>query len=378
MRLIHFTCKRFQYFSADNIYIYNLAKAFYAAINKNYLLVFAGENYREKIAVNSVNMRLFAWKDNHFFYFWLPIIVYFFWTPFFIFYKKLSSKDCWFFASDPNMLWILIFWRRIFRFKYKICSDWHMLFNNWKDNYIAANSNKLITTSVKLKKAIISKSGIDDGKIITVYGGIDIGNYQQRDKISARKLLNLPLDKKIIGYVGLFKSLGMEKGIDTMIEALALLDKEYYMAFIGGKDSEIKTYEELAAKKNVLDRCIFAGRKNFDEVARYEQAMDILVIPYPDRPHFRNYGFPMKVYEYMAAGRPIIYSQLELTEEVLSDCGFTFKPDDAYGLAEKIKYVMNADNNEEVGKKTEMAFNKVKQFTWQAKAEKIINFIKRA
>ena len=69
----------------------------------------------------------------------------------------------------------------------------------------------------------------------------------------------------------------------------------------------------------------------------YEQASDALVIPYPDKPHFRLYGFPMKVYEYMASQRPIIYSKLELVEEVLSDCGYGFTPDDPIDLAEKNK-----------------------------------------
>ena len=45
----------------------------------------------------------------------------------------------------------------------------------------------------------------------------------------------------------------------------------------------------------------------------------------------------MKVYEYMASQRPIVYSKLELAEEVLSDCGYGFAPDDPKDLAEKIK-----------------------------------------
>ena len=72
-------------------------------------------------------------------------------------------------------------------------------------------------------------------------------------------------------------------------------------------------------------------------MALYEQASDVLVIPYPDKPHFRLYGFPMKVYEYMASQRPIVYSKLELAEEVLPDCGYGFVPDDPNDLVEKIK-----------------------------------------
>ena len=106
----------------------------------------------------------------------------------------------------------------------------------------------------------------------------------------------------------------------------------------------------------------FEERKNFQEVNLYEQASDVLVIPYPDKPHFRLYGFPMKVYEYIVARVPIIYSKLELTEEVLSDCGYGFVPDDPKDLAEKIKQAILKKDSDG---KTKIAYEKVRNYTWQ-------------
>ena len=208
---------------------------------------------------------------------------------------------------------------------------------------------------------------------MVVYGGVDIDNYRHIDKNEARKILNLPADKNIVGYVGLFKTMGMEKGISAMIESLKNLSENEIMIFIGGKDEEIREYKKLAQENGVLERCIFEGRKDFKEVVLYEQASDVLVIPYPDKPHFRLYGFPMKVYEYMVSQRPIVYSKLELAEEVLSDCGYGFIPDDPKDLAEKIKEAVNAKDADE---KIKIAYEKVKNYTWQKKAENIVAFIK--
>ena len=371
MKLIHISTKKFQSLTADSIYILNLAEQFNSLLGQDYFMVIGGKLPRQLKNVQLMNLNFRSWRST-FLNFWLPYFFYFFWLPFFIVKKRLSSGAI-FFSNDPYLLAHLIRLRKVFRFKYKVCSDWHMLYNNWRDKYIAVNSDFLITTSAKLKNLLIEKTKINPEKILVAYGGIDLDNYKNVDKSEARRTLKLPLDKKIVGYIGLFKTMGMEKGINTMILALRNLSEDVIMAFIGGKDEEILEYKKLAKENGVLDRCIFEGRKDFKEVVLYEQASDALVIPYPDKPHFRLYGFPMKVYEYMASQRPIIYSKLELAEEVLSDCGYGFVPDDPIDLAEKIKQAIDA---KDVDGKTKIAYKKVKNYTWQKKAENIIEFIK--
>ena len=370
MKLVHITTKKFQSLSADNVYILNLAEQFNNLLKGGYSIVVANKNVDQLKKISVINLRLRKWKIV-FLNFWTPYFFYFFWLPFFVF-KTKRERAVVFFSNESLLLSYLIILRKIFKCKYEICSDWHMLNNNWRDKYIAINSDFLITTSIKLKDLLIKKTKINLEKILVAYGGVDLDNYKKIDKNEARKILNLPIDKNIISYVGLFKTMSMEKGINTMILALKNLNKNEIMLFIGGKNEEIKEYKKLAKENGVLDRCIFEGRKDFNEVVLYEQASDVLVIPYPDRPHFRLYGFPMKVYEYMASQRPIVYSKLELVEEVLSDCGYGFIPDDTKDLAEKIKQAINAKN---VDEKVRIAYEKVKNYTWQKKAEKIIEFI---
>ena len=79
-----------------------------------------------------------------------------------------------------------------------------MLYNNWRDKYIAVNSDFLITTSAKLKNLLIEKTKINSGKVLVVYGGVDLDNYEKTDKNKARTVLSLPLGKNVVGYVGLF------------------------------------------------------------------------------------------------------------------------------------------------------------------------------
>ena len=244
MKLIHLTAKRFQSLSADNIYILNLAEKFNNLLGKDYSIVVASKLSEQFKDTAVINLRLKTW-ETVFLNFWLPYVFYFFWLPFFIF-KIKSTSDVVFFSNESYLLSYLIRFRKIFKFKYKICSDWHMLYNNWRDNYIAFNSEFLVTTSVKLKNLLIKKTKINPEKILVAYGGVNLDNYKNLDKNEARKILNLPTDKNVVGYIGFFKTMDMEKGIAIMIKSLSFLDKNFVMVFMGGRDVEISEYKKIA------------------------------------------------------------------------------------------------------------------------------------
>jgi len=374
MKLIQLTARKFQYVTADSIYTSNLAEAFQKKLGDDYLLIVAGKATEQFKKVNILNLNLKVWSKRTLYYYWLPYFYYFFWLPAFIF-KNHKGNETVFFASDTNLSVMLIFWKKVFRFNYKICSDWHMLYRSGKVKSIAGQSDYLITTSSRLKNLILGIAKISESKILVAYGGVALEKFKPVSQLIDRKSLALPDDKKLIGYVGFFKTMGMTKGIDTMISSLKYLPEKIKMVFIGGQAEEIEFYRQYAKKLGIASRIILIGRKNFEEIAAYEQALDILVIPYPNLPHFRNYGFPMKVYEYMAARKPIIYSHLELIEEVLADCAFTFTSDAPDDLAEKIKFVLDKKNEVLVKRKVSLAYEKVINLTWSKKAEKIINFI---
>lgn len=362
MRLIYLTSKTYPSDTADKIYVRELSNAFTKILKEKFLLIVSNNDSVELNNINHLNLRLkFKRFKALFFFIWVPIYV-----------LRNSSKDkLVFFSNDPYLLTILIFWKR-FGFKYLVCSDWHQLFGDWRDKVVAESSNILITTSQKLKNEL-EQLKIDSNNIHVVYGGIDLENYPFLEKMTTRQMVSFPLDKKIIGYVGFFKTMGMEKGIRTMIDALKLLSSDYIMAFIGGTTEEIEEYNLYAQTQGVANRCIFIGRQSFKEVVVYEQAMDVLVIPYPDEPHFRLWGFPMKVYEYMASRRPIVYSRLGIIDEVLSDIAWGFEPGNSHDLAEVVKKISNDIN---VDGKVAKAYKIAKNSTWSTKAMNIVNLIK--
>ncbi len=367
MRFVYLTSYTFPSRRAEPYYVKSMAEAFVKNVGNDFTLVIRGDVTEELKNTNAISVRM---SER------LRTLRYFFWFPYFVFRNHLNDTGVVLMSHDPYLLSIFVFWRKVFPLRYKICSDWHQLFDDWKDGFIAKNSDYLIATCKRLQNAISRRCEIDASKILVAYGGIDLDLFTEKrllSKASLRDGLSLPQNAFLVGYVGGFKSVGLEKGLSTMIRALPSLPHHVQMVFVGGSLEDMDTYGAMAKQLGVFERCIFIKKQVFDTVIEYEMAMDVLVIPYPDSHHFREYGFPMKVWEYMAGGRPIVYSNLEIISEILKGRATPFIPDDSSDLSRVIGEI-SKDNIpfEEVAARN---ITDVSAYTWDSRVRHIVDFI---
>jgi len=275
------------------------------------------------------------------------------------------------YTRDQFSGWFLSFFKK--RFVYEVHSfPRHVALYRriWK------KAHKIIVITSALKNLVI-KEGIPENKILIAPDAVDLKIFESinADKDELRAELNLPKDSFLVGYVGKFKTLEMEKGIKTMIEALPLSGNETKMVFVGGEESEIKEYKMFSNRFNVLPQCIFISYQPHAKVIRYIKAMDALVIPFPNKPHYAFYASPLKLFEYMASGRPIIASSLPALREILNDKNaLFFKPDDAPDLARAIKMLKSSQM---LGYHlSQQALADVKEYTWDNRARRILDFMR--
>ncbi|MCK9351758.1 MAG: glycosyltransferase [Candidatus Pacebacteria bacterium] len=369
MKLVYLTSKTYPQTTADHFFVLEMARAFAAFLHENFLLVVRNEYSTGVGNIPHYSFGLNIIKGK--------LLFYFFRLPFFIIRKKFFGRDTVFFTNDVHLLRVLFFWKKILRFKYQVVSDWHMLFGSKNEKDIIQKSDGCVTTTKHLKDLMVSRYGVPESKILVAYGGVDLDLFGKITETSEvlRKRLNLPESAFLVGYVGFYKTMGMSKGIDTMIRALALIeDESIKMVFVGGRPKEMEEYQKLAEEKGVSERSFFVPVVFPEAVALYEKAIDALVIPYPDKPHFCEYGFPMKAYEYLASKKPIIFSNLPIIAEVMGDCAISFNPDDAKDLSEKIIEIKNFP--ERTIERVASAYEKAQECTWKARAEKIIDYAK--
>ena len=87
------------------------------------------------------------------------------------------------------------------------------------------------------------------------------------------------------------------------------------------------------------------------------------------------YTTPIKLFEYMASGAPVVASDLPSFSKYLKDNenSLLFEPDNPKSLAEKVNTLLE---NHSMGEKlSNKAYSEVHEFTWQKRVEKILNFV---
>ena len=139
-----------------------------------------------------------------------------------------------------------------------------------------------------------------------------------------------------IGFVGTLKPW---HGTDRLVEACALLQGDFHLDILGhGPQSE--ALQDQAKALRLGSRVSFHGAIAPEEVPDHLRTFDIAVAPYPAGD---NYFSPLKIYEYLAAGLPIVASAVGSIPEVL-DVGETallVPPDDPQALAEALQTLID-------------------------------------
>jgi glycosyltransferase involved in cell wall biosynthesis len=196
------------------------------------------------------------------------------------------------------------------------------------------------------------------------------------EKKEARKKLQLPQDKKIIMYTG---HLYDWKGVDIVAQ-VASLAKDWLFIFVGGSKEEV---EKFAEKYYLCNNILILGQKLHKSIPLYLWAADVLVLPNSRRSIssrlevYSQYDTsPIKMFEYMASNRPIVASRLSSICEVLNEDNSVLV--DADNLNELFSGLQKIIGDEKFAKKiANQALDDVRQYAWDKRALKIINFINK-
>jgi glycosyltransferase involved in cell wall biosynthesis len=229
----------------------------------------------------------------------------------------------------------------------------------------------LVVLTSYLKEDLIA-AGIDGEKIFVAPDGVDLEKFDiDISKEEARKKLDLPLDKKIILYAGSFYLYGW-KGIDVLLEAAKELGNECLVVLIGGNEKEIKNIKNRQSLENVL----LLERRPHYEMPFYLKTADVLVLPNKRGDETsERYTSPLKLFEYMASGTPIVASDLPSVREALNENNaILVKPGDCKDLLRGIETALHDANF--THKISEVAFKNIQNGTWKNRAKNIFNFIK--
>ena len=271
------------------------------------------------------------------------------------------------FSRDLFSLWFLSFFKKNLIYEAHTFPGHFFLYEK-----VFRKAKAVITITQKLKELLIEQD-IPANKILVAPDGVDLEEFDIKEsQEQCRQKLNLPLDGKIIGYVGQLKTMEMEKGIAGLIKATRKVKNT--LCLVGGQESDIVGYKKMASKMNLTNNILFIGQVRHCLIPYYLKSFDILVMPFPWTKHYAYYMSPLKMFEYMAAQKPIVASDLPSIREILNDNNAVLvEPDNPQSLAKAINQTLK--NPDFSAKIAAQAYQDVQEYTWQKRVKKILNFI---
>jgi len=178
-----------------------------------------------------------------------------------------------------------------------------------------------------------------DIKLKKIFWGVDTTTFYPRDKLECRRKLNLPLDKKLIGYLG---RIIKEKGIDKLLRAVDQLNDVYLL--IVGSGKYLKEIRKLAEELAICDRIILRPFVPSEELGCYYNSLDCFVLASQTTDVWKEqYGRSLA--EAMACGIPIAGSSSGAIPEVLKGYSMhlIFNEGDILSLTHSIKKLLNKE-----------------------------------
>lgn len=184
------------------------------------------------------------------------------------------------------------------------------------------------------------------------------------EKTKPNSPLKLPLEKPVIGALGLFR---YKKGLVDLFEALKKLSREqqFSLLLIGDffNDAEAQRHLEQLEQAGLTSRTTITGRVAHDQVADYLPMLDLVVFP-----SLFSEGCPLSLLEAMSAKKAIIASKSGAIPEVLEHqvSGWLIEPGNVYEIYEGLKTLLNdPELSKQLG---ELAYEKVTAMTPEAEA----------
>lgn len=299
----------------------------------------------------------------------LRSIASFFWLAAFLIKNRETHPTLY--VIDRAIVFLLILLHPFFRFH--LIFEYHAFYYNWLDRLILHKTDALIFLTHALEKKAHQWS-LFTQKAIVLPEGIDLEPYERLSRIPTdelRKKLNLPSDKFLIGYIGRFRPLNMDKGIAALVSAASEMPPTTHIYCVGGAKDELAFYKNMAKEKSVANRITFIPFVDSLLVPEYACAFDALVYIPPANDFFSYYTSPMKLFEYMAAKKPIIVSDLPAFREILDEqSAYFIPPADAQNFISAIYYIIA--NQDMAKKRAEHAREQTQQYSWNSRAEAVV------
>lgn len=248
--------------------------------------------------------------------------------------------------------------------------------HRWLYRGLFRRVEKIVSTNQIKKDRLIKEFGVPEEKVAVQPNGIDLSAFENDQTSEVRESLQLPADRKIISYVGKYKTFGQGKGVQEMIGAFSKLQNSAFLLLVGINQDEEAEVESLLQESSVSRGTYrIVPHVSHAEIPAYLQASDALIMNYPNTEHYSQFMSPIKMFEYMASGTPIVATDLPSVREILNENNAVLvEPDNSQALAEGISRALNDEAFAQ--KIAAQAREDVKKYDWNKRAQALLGIMR--
>jgi glycosyltransferase involved in cell wall biosynthesis len=170
---------------------------------------------------------------------------------------------------------------------------------------------------------------LPEGQAVVAPSGVDLERFENLPNPEpARCQLGLPSVPTVVCTGHLYPG----RGMDLYLQLAARMPQVNFV-WVGGNPADVETWRGHASARDIRN-VTFTGFIRNRELPLYQAAADVLVMPYQSSVSGSSGGdiaqvfSPLKMFEYMATGRPILCSDLPALREILTDDFACFAPVD--------------------------------------------------
>lgn len=313
--------------------------------------------------------------------FFLEKVSRLFFCIFAYFYLKISKFDL-IYTRDFSFLYFLSKIPKLLKIKKKVFFESHKIYHlasvkvTFEQEYKSLlQADHYVTNSTGTKKGLIKFFNISEEKIKVIQNGVNLSSFSKRkiDKNYLFERYKIKNNETVMLYSGSFLEW---KGVEYLIYSFEYLkDKNYKLLLVGGSGKDKERIIEIINNIDYHDKIIVDGFIDQNELLNIMSLADIAVLPNKKTIESEEYTSPVKTFEYMAMGLPIIAARLPALADILTEnenCIF-FEPENSKDLADKIISLIEDKKLRE--KFSLNNISKAKDYSWEKRAENIVDFI---
>jgi glycosyltransferase involved in cell wall biosynthesis len=240
-------------------------------------------------------------------------------------------------------------------------------------------SDRIVSVTPQIASYLVQHFCCSAQKIEIISNGVNTKAFHPiQDQIlllDLKQKLGIKKEEMVIAFVG---NLAPWQGVDIFIEsALKLLSNEKRLKFLIVGDGLLRnSLMKMALDSGYGEIFIFAGMVSYEETPSFINISDVCVAPFISKRNRKTGVSPLKIFEYMACGKPVVASRVEGLEFIENEgVGWLTEPGDVKDLKEAFLDLLRDKQKRATMGSKGLALAREK-FTWDSSVIRIDKILK--